>query len=97
LQSASEATRQEIDRTRDKIKAEYDAALNSESMLTDAFEAQKQQALNTNDAAIQVGLLKRDVDAGGELYEQLVKKVKEAGIVAGLKATNVSVIDPAGI
>jgi hypothetical protein len=41
--------------------------------------------------------LKRDVDAGGELYEQLVKKVKEAGIVAGLKATNLSVIDPASI
>ncbi len=97
LQSASEATRQEIVHTREKIKAEYEAALNSETMLTSAFEQQKQQALNTNDAAIQVGLLKRDVDAGGELYEQLVKKVKEAGILAGLKATNVSVIDPAGI
>ena len=95
LQSAAEATSQEIGHTRDKIKAEYEAALNSEGMLSNAFEVQKQQALNTNDAAIQVGLLKRDVDAGGELYEQLVKKVKEAGIVAGLKATNVSVIDPA--
>jgi capsular exopolysaccharide synthesis family protein len=97
LQSAAEATAQEIARTRQKIKAEYEAALNSETMLGSAFELEKKEALNTNDAAIQVGLLKRDVDAGGELYEQLVKKVKEAGIVAGLKATNVSVIDPAGI
>lgn len=97
LQSAAEATTQEIGRTRDKLKAEYEAALNSETMISDAFEQQKQQALNTNDAAIQVGLLKRDVDAGGDLYEQLVKKVKEAGIVAGLKATNVSVIDPASV
>ncbi len=95
LENASEAIRQEIIRTREKMKAEYEAALKSETMLSSAFEQQKQQALNTNDEAVQVGLLKRDVEAGGELYEELVKKVKEAGIVAGLKATNVSVIDPA--
>ena len=97
IQGASEAITQELARTREKMKAEYEAALNSETMLSNALEQQKQQALNSNDEAIQVGLLKRDVDAGGELYEQLVKKVKEAGIVAGLKATNVSVIDPASI
>jgi capsular exopolysaccharide synthesis family protein len=95
LESTEAATAQEVGRTREKMKAEYEAALSSENMLSNAFEQQKRQALNTNDAAIQVGLLKRDVDAGGELYEELVKKVKEAGIVAGLKATNVSVIDPA--
>ena len=95
LESASEAIKQEIVRTREKMKAEYEAALNSETMLGNAFEQQKQQALNTNDEAVQVGLLKRDVEAGGELYEQLVRKVKEAGIAAGLKATNLSVIDPA--
>jgi capsular exopolysaccharide synthesis family protein len=97
LQNASDAIVQEVSRTREKMKAEYEASLSSETMLSNAFELQKRQALNTNDAAIQVGLLKRDVDAGGDLYEELVKKVKEAGIVAGLKATNVSVIDPAGI
>jgi len=97
LQYAEEATRQELERTRVKMKEEYEAALSSEGMLNNAFEVQKQQALISNDEAIQVGLLKRDVDAGGELYEQLVKKVKEAGIVAGLKATNVSVIDPASV
>ena len=97
LENASTAIDEELGRAREKMKAEYETALNAETMLSNAFERQKHQALNTNDAAIQVGLLKRDVDAGGELYEQLVRKVKEAGIVAGLKATNVSVIDPAGI
>jgi capsular exopolysaccharide synthesis family protein len=95
LQSASDATTQELNRTRERMKAEYEAALNTETTLRNAFEQQKLQALNSNDEALQIGLLKRDVDAGGELYQELVKKVKEAGIVAGLKATNVSVIDPA--
>jgi capsular exopolysaccharide synthesis family protein len=97
LQDVAEAATHELVRTQERMKAEYEAALSSETMLRNAFEQQKQQALNVNDAAIEVGLLKRDVDAGGELYEELVKKVKEAGIVAGLKATNVSVIDPSGI
>jgi len=97
LDKAAEATQLELDRTRDKIKSEYDAAQKSEALLRDEFDKQKADAYTQNQAAIQVALLKRDVDASRELYEQLVKKLKEAGIVAGLKATNVMVIDPAGI
>jgi capsular exopolysaccharide synthesis family protein len=97
LDKAQDATQLELNRTRDKIKNEYEAALKSESLLRNEFENQKSEAYNRNQAAIQVALLKRDVDASRELYEQLVKKLKEAGIVAGLKATNVMVIDPAGI
>ena len=97
LEKASEATREEISRTRKRIKTQYDAARQSENLLRVAFEQQKEQAFKTNEAAIQVALLKRDVDASRGLYEQLFKTLKEAGIVAGLKANNVTVIDPAEI
>jgi len=97
LEKASKATHEEINRTRDRIESEYDAARQSEALLRNEFEQQKEQAFNTNEAAIQVALLKRDVDASRGLYEQLVKTLKEAGIVAGLKANNVTVIDPAEI
>jgi len=97
LDKASEAMQLELSRTKDKIKNEYDAAQKSESLLRDEFEKQKSEAYTQNQAAIQTALLKRDVDASRDLYEQLVKKLKEAGIVAGLKATNAVVIDPAGI
>jgi capsular exopolysaccharide synthesis family protein len=97
LEKASEATREEISRTRKRIKTQYDAARQSENLLRGAFEQQKEQAFRTNEAAIQVALLKRDVDASRGLYEQLFKTLKEAGIVAGLKANNVTVIDPAEI
>jgi len=97
LDKAAEATQSELDQTRNKIKSEYEAAQKSEGLLRAEFDKQKLAAYTQNQAAIQVALLKRDVDASRELYEQLVKKLKEAGIVAGLKATNVMVIDPAGI
>jgi capsular exopolysaccharide synthesis family protein len=95
LEKATEATREEINQTRGRIKTEYDAAQQSETLLRSEFERQKEQAYNTNEATLQVALLKRDVDASRGLYEQLVKTLKEAGIVAGLKANNVNVIDPA--
>jgi capsular exopolysaccharide synthesis family protein len=97
LDKAAESTQLELDRTREKIKSEYEAAQKSEALLRDEFDKQKLEAYTQNQSAIQVALLKRDVDASRELYEQLVKKLKEAGIVAGLKATSVMVIDPAGI
>ena len=97
LEQAAAARKDELEHIRQRIKSEYDASLNGESILRGECETQKQQAYDTNEAAIQVALLKRDVDASRELYEQLSKKLNEAGIVAGLKATNVTVIDPANI
>ena len=43
----------------------------------------------------QYGILKREVESGNDLYEDLLKKLKEAGVVASLKAATVDVIDPA--
>jgi succinoglycan biosynthesis transport protein ExoP len=97
LDKASASLAEEVARSRDKIRSEYEATLKSETQLRKEFEQQKQEVYNTNEAAIQVALLKRDVDASRDLYEQLVKQLNEAGVLAGLRSTNVTVIDPASI
>lgn len=97
LDRATAALNAEVARSRNKVRSEYEAALGSETQLRQEFEQQKQGVYDTNEAAIQVALLKRDVDASRELYEQLVKQLNEAGVLAGLRSTNVMVIDPAGI
>ena len=60
-----------------------------------AFDQQKQQAYNMSAGLDQYGILKREVESGNDLYEDLLKKLKEAGVVASLKAATVDVIDPA--
>jgi capsular exopolysaccharide synthesis family protein len=97
LQQAEQATAAELARTRQRVNSEYQSAVYSEALLRGEFDRQKDEAYNTNEAAIQVALLKRDVDASNELYEQLVKKLKEAGILAGMQANKVTMIDPASI
>jgi capsular exopolysaccharide synthesis family protein len=79
------------------MEAEYNASVRSENMLRAELEKKKQQAFKMNDDAIQLAILKGDVDAGRDLYQSMLKKLKEAGIVAGLKSSIVTVVDPASI
>lgn len=87
----------QVKEIRDRFEKEYQAALKTEQMLSAELEKQKQEAYRMNDAGIQFAILKRDFDSSRDLYEGLMKKLKEAGIVAGLHSTNVDVIDPAEI
>ena len=80
-----------------KIKNEYLAADQRERMIRSALESQKQTASQLNENAIQYNLLKRDVDSNRELYESLLRRLKEAGVSAGLKSSNIQVVDPARV
>ena len=77
------------------MQNDYLAALQREKMLRVAFEAQKQEANQLNQSAIEYNLLKRDLDANRQLYEGLLQKLKEAGISAGLTSTNIQIVDSA--
>lgn len=80
-----------------KIRGEYMAALQRESMLHDALEKQKQEANKLNESAIQYSILKRDLDSYRQLYEGLMEKMKEAGVSAGLKSNNFRIVDVARV
>jgi len=78
-----------------KARGQYNAALQRENMLNEAFEKQKQEANRLNESAITYTLLKRDVDTNRQLYEGLLQKLKEAGVSAGLKSNNFRIVDGA--
>jgi exopolysaccharide transport family protein len=80
-----------------KIKGQYVAALQRESMLHDALEKQKQEENKLNESAIEYSLLKRDLDTNRQLYEGLLEKLKEAGVSAGLRSNNFRIVDVARV
>ena len=80
-----------------RIRDQYRAAVQRESMLRDAMEKQKQQANQLNESAIEYSLLRRDVETNRTLYEGLLEKLKEAGVTAGLRSNNIKVVDIARI
>ncbi len=87
----------QIAEIRQRLQEEFRAALETELGLNTELEKEKQEAYRMNDAGIQFAILKRDFESSRDLYEDLMKKLKESGIVAGLHSTNVDVIDPAEV
>ena len=77
------------------IRDEYLAAVQRENLLTTAFEQQKQEANELNESAIEYSVLKRDADSNRQLYQDLLQRLKEAGVSAGLRSSNIRVVDVA--
>ena len=88
---------QEVRNIRQRIQQEYDAARKSEQMLLGALEKQKQDALRVDASAVQYALLQRDVRTSRDLYESLMKKLKDAGIDQGLRSGDLRLVDEAEI
>lgn len=85
----------ELKRLRDRAELEYQVSLRRERKLRSAFEAQTAEANRLKESTIQYGLLKRESDADRQLYDNLEERMKEAGVAAGLRSTNIRLIDPA--
>lgn len=97
LQQVQANIHTEIDKLSGRIKSDYQAAAQRESMLRAALESQKQEANKLNESAIEYSLLKRDLETNRQLYEGLLQKSKEATVTAGLKSSNIRVVDVARV
>src|SRR5947199_1650522 len=80
-----------------RVRSDYLAALQRETMLRGALTKQKQEANKLNESAIEFTLLKRDVETNRALYEGLLEKLKEAGVSAGLRSNNIRNVDAARV
>ena len=78
-------------------ESEYKAALEHEKMLRAAFETQKLEANRLNEKAVGYNILKRDYETNRQLYEELLKKMKEASVTAALKSSNLQIVDSAWV
>jgi capsular exopolysaccharide synthesis family protein len=96
----------QIDQTENRLEAErkravqgivddYLAATRRENMVRTAFEQQQNQANLVAGRAVQYNILKREVDTNKQLYEGLLQRLKEAGVSAGMNASNIRVVDTA--
>ena len=78
-----------------EVEAEYQGARQRELLLNQALDDQKKEAGAMADRMVEYNILKRDADANKQLYDGLQQKLKEAGISAGLRSSNIRVVDPA--
>ncbi len=94
LEAQLTAERQRIVR---QVKTGYEAARARELLLTQALNDMKGSVDRMNQKMIQYSLLKREAQAASDLYNTLSLRLREAAISAGLKSTNIRVVDEARI
>ncbi len=78
-----------------RIDAEYRGARDRAALLEQALEKQKSQANEMAEKLVQYNILVHDAGSYKQLYDGLQQKLKEAGISAGLRSSNIRVVDPA--
>jgi succinoglycan biosynthesis transport protein ExoP len=87
----------ESQRLTQRAQNDFGAAQVQENTLRKQFEEQKGLAAQSNDVAIQYLIANREATSSRDLYEHLLEKLKEIGIMAGMHDTNIDIIDHAHV
>jgi capsular exopolysaccharide synthesis family protein len=94
LASATAAVRLETKRIGERAANDYRAAQITEANLRADYERQKASADRLNDKAVEYSIAKQEAGESRGLYETLFQHLKEAGVIEGLRSSNVTVVDP---
>lgn len=94
LQSVNNAISEEVRRIGERAENDYSAAQTAEQKLQAEYRERKADAEKLNDKTIEYGIAKQEADDSRGLYEDLFKRLKEAGVVEGLRSSNITVVEP---
>ncbi len=78
-----------------RVEVEYQEAVSRERMIQDALAQQKKELDVLNARSVEYQALKREAEANTQLYEELVHRIKEAGINASFQGSSIRIADPA--
>jgi polysaccharide biosynthesis transport protein len=81
----------------ERAKREYELAASRETAAKKAFAEQKILAAQMSNKAVNFLIAKHEADSSRSLYEHLLEKLKEADVLAGLRSSQVHVVDPATV
>jgi capsular exopolysaccharide synthesis family protein len=78
-----------------RIRTEFEAAQREEALLAAAYRNQADLVLSQGSKAVEYSVLKGEADSHRQLYESMLQKVNEAGVVTAMRASAARVVDPA--
>jgi len=90
VEAAMERQQQAVAR---RVADEHKSAQDRARLLREAVAAQTHEFNDIGEKSIQYNILKREVDTNRQLYEGLLQRLKEAGVSAGMKASNIRIVD----
>lgn len=97
LDSVRSSIESEVGKMAGRAKNEYQLAVSREAAARKAFTDQKAAAAEMNDKATNFLIAKHEAESSRVLYEHLLEKLNEAGVLAGLHSSTFHVLDPAHV
>ncbi len=83
--------------TMDRIRNEYEQAREREQILAAAYREQTKVVSSDAEKKVRYDVLRHEVDSTRALYDTMLARVKEAGIAATMRGSNVRVLDSAKV
>lgn len=81
--------------SRNDLQSKLLAARQQEQQLRRELQTQKAMLLNSRGKSLRHNTLQRDVESNRGIYEELLQREKQVGVVVGLTTNNISVVDSA--
>ena len=97
LDGMEKSVKDEVHRIGERSRTDFEIASQAESSARESFERQKALANDTNDRAIAYSLARQEADGSRNIYQGLLAKLKEAGVLEGLRSTNLTIVNPARV
>jgi capsular exopolysaccharide synthesis family protein len=95
LSSVQDSIKQETERISRRAENDYRIAQISEEADRRIYEEARNEAVTLNGKAAEYSLLRQEAEQSRKLYDDLLNHLQEAGILQGLHASNLTVVDPA--
>ncbi len=86
---------EEVERLVRSVESEYNALKAREAAMLGAVNQYRDETQGLAKKEIQYGILKREADSNQQLYEVLLKRLKETSLSQGLDTNNVRIVEPA--
>jgi polysaccharide biosynthesis transport protein len=94
-QAVQQSLKDEIARVATRAKTDYEISVQAENGARAAYDADRAAAEKLNGQGVEYSIASKEADESQQLYQDLLKRLKEAGVVEGLHSSSVVVVDPA--
>ena len=93
LNAMQQAILAEVDRVAKRAQNDFTVAQQTEEKTRRDFLVDKSEAEALNNKTIEYQMARQEADQTRALYDDMSRRLKESGLLAGLHSTNISIVD----
>jgi polysaccharide biosynthesis transport protein len=88
---------EETERLKSRAHSDYENATRDEEETRNRYNSIKAEADTLNNKSVDFAILRQEADESRKLYQELLERFKEAGVLESLKGSTITVVDPGRI